>query len=161
PLVGLEYLQEQLGGLTFKQIEGPVWARRINNTQIVAHVIDPQTPHRVKFDIFRRINTGGSPLNAQEIRHCLSQPQSRDFLKRLTGMEAFQEATNGVLRDHIRMADREIVLRFCAFRSVPGEKHYPFIETIDEFLNQAMQHLDEADVLVLDKLASEFERAMR
>jgi hypothetical protein len=77
----LEYLQNELGEKTFQKIDSPVWLRRINNTQIVANVIDPQTPHRVKFDIFKRINTGGSPLSAQEIRHCLSKTQSRSFLK--------------------------------------------------------------------------------
>jgi hypothetical protein len=81
PLNGLEYLQNELGEKTFQKIDSPVWLRRINNTQIVANVIDPQTPHRVKFDIFKRINTGGSPLSAQEIRHCLSKTQSRSFLK--------------------------------------------------------------------------------
>ena len=38
-----------------------VFRRRMNGAQFVAHVIDPQTPYRVKFEIFRRINTGGSP----------------------------------------------------------------------------------------------------
>lgn len=161
PLVGLEYLQDQLGGKTFSEIETPVWTRRINNTQIVAHVIDPQTPYRVKFDIFRRINTGGSPLNAQEIRHCLSLEKSRNFLKHLTGMEAFQQATNGILNNHIRMADREIVLRFCAFRVSPGQQRYPEFETIDEFLNSATLFLDGASESGLSIISNDFERSMR
>src|SRR6266478_1180227 len=39
----LEYLEE-LKGKTFKEIDGSIWSRRINNTQISANVIDPQTP---------------------------------------------------------------------------------------------------------------------
>ena len=54
-----------------------MFRRRLNSAQFVAHVIDPQTPYRVKFEIFRRINTGGSPLSAQEIRHCMSGGRSR------------------------------------------------------------------------------------
>ena len=57
-----------------------LFRRRLNSSQFVAHVIDPQTPYRVKFDIFRRINTGGTPLSAQEIRHCMSKNRSRQFL---------------------------------------------------------------------------------
>jgi hypothetical protein len=63
--------------------------RRILNTQIQANVIDPQTPDAVKFDIFRRINTGGSPLNAQEIRHCMSNARSRAFLGELCEKQSF------------------------------------------------------------------------
>lgn len=161
PLVGLEYLQELLGDKTFTEVESPLWTRRINHTQIVAHVIDPQTPYRVKFDIFRRINTGGSPLNAQEIRHCLSEQKSRGFLKHLTGMDSFQRATNWAVYNNVRMADREVVLRFCAFRAFPGQSRYNDYETIDEFLNSATQHLDEAPEAVLERIASEFDTSMR
>jgi hypothetical protein len=37
------------------------WRRRLTQTQITANVIDPQTPEQVKFDIFKRINTGSRP----------------------------------------------------------------------------------------------------
>jgi hypothetical protein len=79
-------------------------------------VIDPQTPPEVKFDIFKRINTGGTPLNAQEIRHCLSSGRSRSFLAALASVEDFSYATNGVVKDHKRMTDRELALRFCALK---------------------------------------------
>ena len=63
----LTYLHD-LEGRAFAQLDG-VFRRRLLGSQFVAHVIDPQTPYRVKFDIFRRLNTGGTPLSAQEIRH--------------------------------------------------------------------------------------------
>jgi hypothetical protein len=80
-----------LRGKTFKEIDGTLWSRRINNTQISANVIDPQTPVGVKFDIFKRINTGGSPLNAQEIRHCMTRSRSRNFLMELSDSPAFPD----------------------------------------------------------------------
>ena len=55
------YLHE-LEGQGFDDL-ATLFRRRLNSAQFVAHVIDPQTPYRVKFDIFRRINTGGSPLS--------------------------------------------------------------------------------------------------
>ena len=45
--------------------------------------IDPQTPYRVKFEIFRRVNTGGTPLSAQGIRHCMSGQRSDHARTRL------------------------------------------------------------------------------
>ena len=75
PLKGLEYLEDAEGS-RFSDL-AIQWQRRINNTQLVINVIDPATPPDVMYDIFKRINTGGTPLNAQEIRHCMSKPRGR------------------------------------------------------------------------------------
>lgn len=80
----LEYLTEGVAEHRFDELDAN-WKRRIQQTQIFVNVIDPQTPSQVKFDIFKRLNTGGTPLKAQEIRHCMSQQRSREFLKACTG----------------------------------------------------------------------------
>lgn len=100
------YLHE-LVGQGYRDLETST-RRRFTNTQFVAHVIDPQTPYRLKFDVFRRINTGGTPLSSQEIRHCMSKTQSRKFLKELANHPSFISATGGALQSHPRMADREV-----------------------------------------------------
>jgi hypothetical protein len=143
-LVGLEYLNDDVGDKTFSQIDNTIWSRRILNTQITAFVIDPQTPVRVKFDIFRRINTGGSPLNSQEIRHCMSRKRSRDFLRDLAAEESFKVATAGTLANDVRMVDRELALRFVAFRSLKDITDYEEFGSMDEFLTQVNSSLDEA-----------------
>ena len=160
PLDGLEYLQDQVGGKGFKQLNSPMWTRRIYNTQIMANVIDPQTPYRVKFDIFRRINTGGSPLNAQEIRHCLSQPQSRDLLKRMAFNKEFVRATHNAVTGSVRMVDREVILRFCAFNKFPGLQAYAESASMDEFLNRSTQILDEISAPQMEQLEAEFTNSM-
>jgi hypothetical protein len=71
----------------------PVLQRRIRSTQIVVHVIEPQTPDDIKYDIFGRVNTLGEPLSAQEIRHAMSKDRSRQFLHRLVHLESFDDAT--------------------------------------------------------------------
>lgn len=114
-LTGMEYLTE-LKNKSYASINDSMWKRRFEMTQLQVNVIDPQTPEPVKFDIFRRINTGGTPLSAQEIRHCLSKPRAREFLHKMSTCEAYHNATGKVLKDHTRMADREFALRFCAFK---------------------------------------------
>jgi hypothetical protein len=161
-LTGLEYLHDA-GGKRFGELPAP-WRRRIQNTQIVVHVIDPTTPSGVKYDIFKRINTGGSPLNHQEIRHCMSKQRSRDFLSRCTHMPEFGDAAGGRLVDHVRMNDREMVLRFCAF-SLLGERTYYEKEfrAMDPFLEEATARLDDPQAVPderLDALAEEFRTAM-
>ena len=152
------YLHE-LEGQGFRDLE-KLYRRRLNSTQFVAHVIDPQTPYRVKFDIFRRINTGGTPLSAQEIRHCMSQDQSRKFLKKLVSDQSFVTATGGALANHPRMADREVALRFVAFRLFTSEgyaKHGSF----DEFLGSVTERLDYLADEDLDQLHADFVRGMK
>ena len=151
------YLRE-LKGKGFDDLE-TLYRRRLNSTQFVAHVIDPQTPYRVKFDIFRRINTGGSPLSAQEIRHCMSKTQSRNFLKQLVSDESFITATGGALKEHPRMADREVALRLVAFRLFTLED-YAGYASLDAFLSAVTERLDDSTGENLEKLRTDFVRGM-
>ena len=153
----MTYLHE-LEGQSFDDL-ATLFRRRLNGAQFVAHVIDPQTPYRVKFDIFRRINTGGSPLSAQEIRHCMSRKRSREFLKALATHQSFVAATGGALRKHPRMADREVALRFVAFRLFTPDE-YAQHGSFDEFLGLVTERLDDPAGEDLDQLRTDFVRGM-
>jgi hypothetical protein len=160
PLSNLEYL-EHVQGLRFVELT-PAMQRRIHNAQIVVHVIDPTTPPGVKYDIFKRINTGGTPLNSQEIRHCMSRDRSREFLKRCTHSSEFDRATGGRFRDHIRMDDREMALRFCAFW-LRGVEAYLGEGSMDAYLDTTTALLDDPDKVTdsrLDDLYHSFCLAM-
>ena len=136
-----------------------LFRRRLSSAQFVAHVIDPQTPYRVKFDIFRRINTGGTPLSAQEIRHCMSKNRSREFLKELVSDQSFVTATGGSLLNHPRMADREVALRFVGFRLFSSDE-YAQHASFDEFLGLVTDRLDDPADQNLDRLRTDFVRGM-
>ncbi len=155
-LTNLEYLDEDLGGKGFDQLEAAM-KRRFNNTQIFAHVIDPQTPTAVKFDVFKRINTGGEPLKAQEIRHCMSGPRARELLLQCTQLKTFQQATRGKLKNHPRMADREVVLRHIAF-SLPHK--YRDHASFDAFLSATTSALEQLDDDRHQQIVTTFDRAM-
>lgn len=160
-LSDLEYLSTA-EGKCFDEL-APVLQRRLNNAQIVVHVIDPTTPSEVKYDIFKRINTGGEPLNSMEIRHCMSRSRSRDFLKRCTRSEAFHDATGGVLRNHVRMHDRESALRFLAFRMLGDIRGYDEFGSLERLLDRAVADLDQPTRISdheLEVLFTEFEKAM-
>ncbi|MBF0429288.1 MAG: DUF262 domain-containing protein [Magnetococcales bacterium] len=162
-LSGLEYLQNELRDLTFEKIVKSLWGRRFLQTGFIANVIDPQTPDDVKFDIFRRLNTGGTPLNAQEIRHCISKPRTRNFLARLNDNGAFHKATRNRLMNHARMVDRELALRFCAFRLLSDISDYAGMNGMDDLLTKTVRKLDFSHTTsddMLDKLDADFSRSM-
>lgn len=159
-LKGLEYLQETVEGKRFEDLPA-LWKRRINNAQIVAHVIDPTTPTDVMYDIFKRINTGGTPLSAQEIRHCMSRDRSRAILKRMTSTASFNAATNN-LGGHIRMNDREMALRFAAFWLL-GTEAYTRFGAMEPFLQHTTHLLDTPSEVTderVTRLALAFGKAM-
>jgi hypothetical protein len=110
-LKGLEFLI-QLEGKSYREI-GRDLQRVILETQIIAFVINQGSPSDVKFNLFKRINTGGLVLNPQEIRHALNQGVAADFLSELASLESFKKATGDIPQD--RMLDREYVNRFLAF----------------------------------------------
>jgi hypothetical protein len=157
-----QYFSSLLGGLKYSELEKTVWGKRINTTQITANVIDPQTPTAVKFDIFKRINTGGTPLNSQEIRHCMSGKRSRDLLRRLTSLKSFDIATDGSIGGNIRMADRELVLRWLAFLLLEDLNEYggDQLENLDDLLNLTTKRIDEGELVKVEVLVEKFDNAM-
>lgn len=115
-LKDLEYLNE-CEGRTYngkEKIEGKYY-RRFNLTQITTNVIESSSPTKVKYDIFRRLNTGGRPLNAQELRNCLASPKLRLALKKMARSSEFLAATTKSISDE-RMEAQEYALRFMYFR---------------------------------------------
>ena len=141
----LEYLEKELGGKTFSDINNTLWSRRFLSTTLLANIIDPQTPEKVKFNIFKRLNTGGSPLNSQEIRHCISKQRTRDFLATLCNNE-FHQATRGRLKNHVRMVDRELALRYCAFKLLADIEEYRTMDSLDDFLTKTVRKLDNPSI---------------
>lgn len=151
----LEYLVK-LNGLKYHELPRAM-QRRITETQLIINVIEPRTPPEVMLNVFVRINTGGVPLNRQEIRHALYPGHVRDFLKKLAQCEEFLKATGGSISKD-RMADRECVLRFLAFRITFPEEYSD--NDLDSFLGRIMEEINEMDDTERHILAEEFKEAM-
>ncbi len=154
-LCELEFLTN-LNGKTYEELPRN-FQRRIQETQPTVYLIQEGTPSEVKFNIFKRINTGGLPLSAQEIRHALNQGQAADLLIDLAGTQSFKKATGNGIKDK-RMADRECVLRFLAF-ALTDYREYDSPD-FDTFLNATMARINEMSKKELDQLTERFTRAM-
>lgn len=155
-LSGLEFLTDY-NGKKFDELPRN-FQRRIEETDIVLYLIQPGTPANVKFDIFRRINTGGEPLSAQEIRHALNQGKITKFLQKLASLDEFINATDRGVASK-RMDDRECVLRFLAFTMNPPAAYDN--DNFDQFLNDAMARANSFEDDELDQLQNAFVQAMK
>lgn len=136
---------------------------RIEDTILTFNVIDPQTPTKVKYDIFKRINTGGVPLNKQEIRNCISSPGIRTYLSKLSKSEEFLLATNYSINPN-RMIDQELVLRFIAFFILKKDNvdlsKSPFL-SLENLLDETIEKLYDFGEIHLKYIEEEFYNALR
>ena len=155
-LAGLEYLTH-LSGKVHGDLPRPM-QRRIGETQLVVNVIEPGTPDEVMFNIFHRINTGGMPLNRQEIRHALNPGPVRDYLKELASSEEFLDATCRSIKP-TRMADRDCILRFLAFYMNRWEDYTA--NEIDGYLDGAMKAINRMTEQERESMAERFRGSMR
>ncbi len=135
-LKDLEFLTH-LDGSTYDELDRNL-KRIIDETQIITYQIEAQTPKEVRYSIFNRINTGGLSLNPQEIRQALNQKGGGiGFLKTVTENSIFKKVV-GVSSK--RMLDRELALRFVAFK-LAGYKNFDS-NKMKDFLDKAMDKLD-------------------
>jgi hypothetical protein len=155
-LRGVQYLRREEGKF-FTELS-PGLQLRVLESQFTIQVIRKTTPEAVKLNIFARLNTGGLPLSSQELRHALIPGQARQLLSALAASDTFQDAVAHSVNPS-RMADREMVLRFLAFRmSDPLEyKEQDF----DRFLRHAMGAVSNWNSSTLAERQAEFDLAMR
>lgn len=152
---------KNIKGKKFADLE-PIQQRKIEDYQIDTYLIQPPTPERVKFDIFDRVNRGGTKLNNQEIRNALYQGQSTKLLKELSELDSFKKATNNSIKPK-QMKDRYIILRFIGFY-LYFSKRLDDIEykgNIDDFLAEVMQCLNKIDSKVIVELRDVFDKTMQ
>jgi hypothetical protein len=135
-LTGLESLTEY-HDKAFEELPRPL-KRRINETELTLHIIRASTPQDVKFNIFSRINRGGLPLTAQEIRNAIYPGEWRLKVRQLAESQQFRDATENKIRGD-RMEDLELVLRFVAHYRLPRGEKRPEEQNLDIFLNQTIE----------------------
>lgn len=155
-LTGLEFLGRKFDGFTFDKLPRSS-QRDIEETQLTMYIIRPETPPKVKFTIFHRINTGGMVLTAQEIRHATFPGRAPGLLRQLAASDEFKTATFFSVNPK-RMDDRECVLRHLAFR-MTNFKNY-IKPDLNDFLGSAMNTLNNSDEHSIEVLKREFQRAM-
>ncbi|XZG69054.1 DUF262 domain-containing protein [Chitinibacteraceae bacterium HSL-7] len=136
-LKGLQYLKE-LEGKSYSELDRK-FQRRISELEITANIIRANTPSAVKFNVFARLNQGGMPLNAQEIRNAIFPGDWRNELRRLAESEEFIKVTDGKVQKS-RQQDMELVLRFIALWQLGVPYRRPNNQTLDEFLNATVEH---------------------
>lgn len=158
-LDGLKMLPD-FNGKKFNDL-APIYRSKLERYQLFVYVIEPPTPERVKYDIFDRVNRGGTQLNNQEMRNALYYGQATELLASLAVSTAFLQATGRAIKSK-RMRDQYVILRFVAFYLWrQGKLGIEYKSNMDEFLAHTMKWLNDAKKPELTEISAAFELAMQ
>jgi len=163
----LDYLD--LKGRTFSTLDRK-YQRRIEDYELTFNLIRPGTPEEVAFNIFTRINTLGTPLSAQEIRHAMNLGTSTDLLQELANTKEFITAVTPKNHKSLskRMSDRALILRFLSFKIMGYTKESYTTNNMDKFLIKGMKEINklnpkekEDDLKYIENLTTDFQESMK
>ncbi len=125
----------------------------VKRSKISVSIILKESDETAKYDLFQRLNTGGSNLSPQEVRNCILVMINKEFYNWLQGIsshESFQSCISLADRPLSEAYDIELALRFLIFSLVD----------IDELNN-----IGDVGVFVTDAMARisqdhDFDRAL-
>jgi uncharacterized protein with ParB-like and HNH nuclease domain len=149
-LSGLQVL-DQLNGKKWVDLT-PRQARIIDNRTIRCIVISEKSDPNIRFEVFERLNTGGVPLNDQELRNCVFRGAFNELLDELSRDKTWLRLV-GKNKPDERLRHHELILRFFAVRQGLNDYKPP----LKKFLNDFMRDNREADKAKIMELKSAFQ----
>ena len=152
-LVGTEYLPA-LEGLYWESGNSlpslaPEQQRLIKRAAIDVKIVRRESDEATKFDLFQRLNTGGSQLSDQEVRNCLLIMAGADYYRWILGLRDdsnFQSTIAISDRAASEQYDMELVLRFLLLKDL-DDGALRSVGDMSDFLNTeavAQAHRGEA-----------------
>jgi hypothetical protein len=137
-------------------LEGMVWDRKetgakldsaqqlyIKRAKLDFKIILRESGDMAKFELFQRLNTGGSELSDQEIRNAMLVAAKREFfvwLKDMANVSEFKQCVCLSERSYDEQYDLELVLRFLILRTIQIGA-ISGMGDLGDFLTEGMQAL--------------------
>ena len=152
-------------GLKFSDLP-PKSQMMFKGFQLFFYIIAPSNPERLKYDIFDRVNRGGTKLNNQEMRNALYCGESTKLLNRLSESEAFLSAA-GKRFSNTRKKGDYVILRLLSFFMYwegyfsKARKPFEYKGDLEDFLAKSMEYINH-DLSSSDReqLTDRFKKAM-
>lgn len=158
-LAGLKVFRE-IEDQSFAELDDTLQTILVTRPTLRATIILRQSHPDIKFEVFRRLNTGGVRLNAQEIRNSVFPGPLNNLILELSEDESFHamlgivdKNTSAIYRT---MRDCELVLRFFAFKDSWKSYAGGVAWTLDTY----MQAHARAAKNALSKLRSDFAQTL-
>lgn len=151
---------DELNGKSYKDLSDEQ-QERVDECTLRQILFHKGSTADLKFEIFKRLNSGATPLNNQEMRNCVYHGTYNDLLRELAKDKDFKVIT-GFVEDHKRMRDIEYVLRFAAlyFSSRPGDSRPNYKPSMVAFMNEEMNQRREIAGNEKEELKKKFNHAV-
>ena len=152
----LDTVADRFKGLTYRELS-PEQRRTLDNTFLQATIVktdgSPESLDAV-YQVFERLNSGGTQLTPHEIRVALYAGAFIEFLTSLNRQEAWRRLYGP---ESPRLRDQELVLRIVALYVSPGTYRRPLKKYLNDFA-ALHRSLDDIDV---DTIRERFASAAR
>ncbi|AZL70082.1 DUF262 domain-containing protein [Pseudomonas oryziphila] len=144
-------LIDSLNGKLFSEL--PLTIRlRIKRSSVRTIMIKRQSKPFLKYEMFKRLNTGGAILAPQEIRNCSARMigQSGDnfyaFLKDCANLPEFKVCTETLSQsDYDKKGDEELVLRFFAAKNYSAHFKGSVRDWLDSYMESILLESEDFD----------------
>jgi len=100
---------------------------------IIVRQEQPSNDSSSVYLIFQRLNTGGTKLEPQEIRSCISHGSFNDLLIELNETPSWRKIFG---KKHKRMKDNEMILRFFSLHFAQKDYSKPMKKFLNEFMKE-------------------------
>ncbi|MGO3439412.1 MAG: DUF262 domain-containing protein [Serratia liquefaciens] len=149
-LTGTQYLPS-LANKVWDDTENPeneigkILQLEIKRARIRVEILKKESDPHAKYELFQRLNTGGTKLSEQEVRNCIAvmlNPTFFTWLKSCSEIPSFIRTTNQTEDAIDKQAHMELALKFFAY------KHFPYTPGMDlhEHLDYAIIELCKKDL---------------
>lgn len=136
---------KELNGHTYRDLPRALEIK-LKRSYVRAEILRKESDPRLRYYMFKRLNTGGERLTEQEVRNATIRLLSNDFnqfIVELSEDENFKETTNSVNDNAIlRKFDQELVLRFFALKNWGDEYKHEVAEFLTEYMEAVSDDKD-------------------
>lgn len=119
---------------------------RLKRSFIRVEVIRKESDRKLRYHMFKRLNTGGETLSEQEIRNCtirLLDEKFNTFLMELSRFEPFKVCIEYISDlQRLQLFDQELVLRFFSFKNLVSEYQHD----VGDFMTDYMERVTDGSL---------------
>jgi uncharacterized protein with ParB-like and HNH nuclease domain len=138
--------------------------RAFKREKIDVKIIKKESDGKAKYDLFQRLNTGGTTLSDQEVRNCLLimiDHEKYDWLKELSENPDFKNCLPLSEKMEEEQGYMEIALRFIVYRYFNKLDGFEKYVDLNELLTDAMKKIFEKPYFDLDEEKKLFEQVFK
>lgn len=138
----------------------PAEQRYLKRAKISFNILLTESDQSSKYELFQRLNTGGTALSDQEVRNCIMVMTNPELFNKLSSLSNSTDFVNTISisdKQHEERYDMELVTRFVCLRHTDIET-VKRVKDFGDFLDDRIVELFNSQEIVWEKEFSIFNR---